>query len=501
MTKRFGIRPFLGRTIRKGAADGDSPGGRAWILACFVLLLAALLFLVGAGRSLAAEASSTPPGTPLVYCYQGRLSEPRLVVVDKARQRVMVFRYLGEMQLEYEFPCSTGERLGKKEASGDERTPEGVYFTTHRYRDRKVTIFGDRALHLNYPNACDLSQGRDGDGIYIHGTNRELKPRASNGCVVMRNQDLALVAPLVREQSTPVVVVDNMRLPTLDERIKACNFLDRLKLAKLDQAVTPLDNYLALTDPPEDHAELAGLGRRLAGLPPRITAETSGLALFGAGGQWVLVADQQLNGPKRQKAQVTRRFYFAGNDVEQLGPVRGEWVLSDLKTAQKLAAWAPTTAAPPAMTASSAGSAVSRPAVAPKVPPASPAQREDAQVRAMLNRWLKAWQAKQLDRYIAFYDHGFSSDGKNRKQWRDHKAYLNRVYKVITVGARNLEISVKGDRATVSFTQDYRSDWHRDVGLKKMVLVKRGGHWLILSESWQELPKKARLMTAPSRDA
>ena len=122
--------------------------------------------------SLPQAASQDRPDEALLFCYQGRIVNPRLVVVDKSRQRVMVFRYAGAMVLEAEYPCATGENAGNKKESGDERTPVGIYFSTHRYKDNKVTIFGDKALHLNYPNAFDRQSGRKGDGIYIHGTNR-----------------------------------------------------------------------------------------------------------------------------------------------------------------------------------------------------------------------------------------------------------------------------------------------------------------------------------------
>ena len=50
----------------------------------------------------------------------------RLLVVDKSRQRLVVLRYLGEMMIEYEYPCATGMQPGNKETAGDERTLEST---------------------------------------------------------------------------------------------------------------------------------------------------------------------------------------------------------------------------------------------------------------------------------------------------------------------------------------------------------------------------------------
>jgi len=199
----------------------------------FVLLSCAFAPLAMAARAGSAAPRAWAPldssGTPVVWCFHGRVPDSRLVVVDKSRQRLLVLRYLGKLLLEYEYPCATGERPGPKSASSDEKTPEGIYFVTHRYHDKKITIFGDRALHINYPNPHDQIMGRHGNGIYIHGTNRAYKPRSSNGCLVMANPDLARVEPLLNEQFTPVILMGRMALPQASLQKDACEFLRTVK--------------------------------------------------------------------------------------------------------------------------------------------------------------------------------------------------------------------------------------------------------------------------------
>jgi ketosteroid isomerase-like protein len=109
----------------------------------------------------------------------------------------------------------------------------------------------------------------------------------------------------------------------------------------------------------------------------------------------------------------------------------------------------------------------------------------------MLQAWMKAWRSKNINAYIAHYAPNFHSGGMDRRQWREHKAYLANVYKVIAVEARDLQIKVSGNRAKVTFVQHYRSDWHQDVGRKQMELTLKGGQWQIMSETWDELPSRS----------
>lgn len=461
---------------------GRAHKGRAGLpvmgLGLLILLFAAFLYPCIA-------AAQDPPTAPsqeiLNYCYQGKVSETRLVVVNKSLQRIMVFRYMGKLMLEYEFPVATGTNPGGKTKSGDERTPVGIYFTTHRYQDRKITIFGDRAIHLNYPNPVDQLAGKKGNGIYIHGTNQDLRKRSSNGCITLRNKDLAVIEPMITEQLTPVIVVEHLELADLAKRDQACDQLRKLEGA-LNKGPARLEPSLALAGNGHEHKKLlASLAPKLAsfdeaGKPPA-EVQNKGLLLLGLGQQWVLVADQILQGPKRRSVSVTRRFYLTGPEAPQAQLIRGDWVVPNLASAKTLASWAPEV----------------KPAkpIKPAAPAETPAVAGENQIQRTIKQWMAAWQAKNLKRYMSYYTADFTGDGKNRTQWRKRKAYLNKVYKNIQVRADKLRITVKGNRAEVSFVQHYRSDWHKDVGKKTMVWVRKNGRWQIVREDWNRMPGRA----------
>jgi len=64
---------------------------------------------------------------------------------------------------------------------------------------------------MNYPNIMDQRQSKQGNGIWVHGTNEELKERSTNGCIVLTNGDVAQLDPYIRLLHTPITVEDTLR--------------------------------------------------------------------------------------------------------------------------------------------------------------------------------------------------------------------------------------------------------------------------------------------------
>ena len=456
--------------------------------------------------------AAAPDGTPsFFFCFEGKLPETRLLVVDKSRQRLMVLRYMGEMVLEYEFPCATGSNEGSKQLEGDARTPVGIYFTTHRYEDNKMSVFGYRAIHLDYPNAFDMDQSRNGQGIYIHGTNQDLKPRSSNGCVAMRNEDIARIEELIKEQVTPVVVVESLSLPELNQRIRACDWLRYISLDKLSATTPRMGNGLGLLNPPSGfhyskQPSLDMLGEKiwlLAQAKDQVkSTTTTGMSIFGLGDHWVLAANQVLR-IGQQDYNITKRFYLEGSDPRQANLVRTSWVLDNQAQARTLAQMAP----PPVLTvavnnnpppppsppevkpetiADQPLANAEKPAHTPQVSVSQSPPSAEAQLQKTLKDWLSAWSSKNLNAYMTFYAASFKSDkGQDYAAWKSHKANLFRTYKTISARASNVVIKVRSEnRAEIIFTQHYRSDWHKDTGVKTLDLILQNGRWLIVKESW-----------------
>ncbi len=106
------------------------------------------------------------------------------------------------------------------------------------------------------------------------------------------------------------------------------------------------------------------------------------------------------------------------------------------------------------------------------------------ETKKMLDSWREAWQAKNIDDYIGFYDKDFSSQGMNVKKWKSFKNGLNQTYKEIKVSLSKPMIFAYKNYAIARFLQSYRSDQHEDFGEKLIYLVKRGDSYKIIGEEW-----------------
>jgi len=152
----------------------------------------------------------------LVFSDAGLYEHPGLsfaLIVDKHRQQATLYRFDGYWRTMAKWPCSTGKVAGPKTIEGDQRTPEGVYFVTRDVGPRFLTeTYGARALPLDYPNWLDRHLSRSGSAIWLHGTNKPLQARDTNGCIVLENATIERLAPYLRLNRTPVIIVDRLRL-------------------------------------------------------------------------------------------------------------------------------------------------------------------------------------------------------------------------------------------------------------------------------------------------
>jgi len=75
---------------------------------------------------------------------------------------------------------SSGKNGPQKVREGDEKTPIGVYQHHRQPAPTKAADFyGSGAFPINYPNEWDRIQGRNGHGIWLHGTPSNTLQQAS----------------------------------------------------------------------------------------------------------------------------------------------------------------------------------------------------------------------------------------------------------------------------------------------------------------------------------
>ena len=142
-------------------------------------------------------------------------SQDHALVVDLAGSRLFVFRNRdGRPELISDHYVSGGKNGAHKQIQGDRKTPVGVYFVVDRLPGEELPDkYGPVAFPVDYPNEWDVRLGRTGGGIWLHGvasSTYSRPPLDSDGCVALSNEELELIAPLLREGSTPVIIGENI---------------------------------------------------------------------------------------------------------------------------------------------------------------------------------------------------------------------------------------------------------------------------------------------------
>lgn len=142
-------------------------------------------------------------------------SQQYALAIDVEKSRLYVLENQnGRLIRVADFYATIGKGGGGKAREGDQRTPFGAYTLMGTISPQKLTDFyGAGAFPLDYPNAWDKRQGRNGFGIWLHGVPSNTyarAPRASDGCVVVSNPDLKLVEKFITPGRTPFIIAPNV---------------------------------------------------------------------------------------------------------------------------------------------------------------------------------------------------------------------------------------------------------------------------------------------------
>ena len=175
-----------------------------------------LIFLSGALAY--AEVETIPKGL-----VQLRPTRGGALVVDKSLARVEFYDEInGSIRKLASYDIASGKHHGNKKQRGDNRTPEGIYFFTE-YKDKSTLLpkYGDGAFVMDYPNRFDEILSKSGSGIWLHGTDVELRiPNKfdSEGCVVVRNQVFQELKPRIQINHTPILIYNETPYVTSNDR-------------------------------------------------------------------------------------------------------------------------------------------------------------------------------------------------------------------------------------------------------------------------------------------
>ncbi|PIE61044.1 MAG: hypothetical protein CSA29_05445 [Desulfobacterales bacterium] len=364
--------------------------------------------------------------------------------------------------------CSTGEVAGPKAKAGDKKTPEGVYFLKEEYEDRYLTpVYGKKAFATDYPNFLDHRMGKKGSAIWIHGTNKVLKPMDSNGCVALENDNVMALAQYVQLNATPLIIVEEI---TRRSKVK----MERMR-QRLDGFIS---QWIASLETGSYHKFLAHYE---SGYLPDIAWWESWLRLRSLAAEndtrfafqlertgiyvhnhvAAVLMDMYLTAGQAKKYLGKRQLFIGG--IDTVPAIIGDFF-------QKKAA------------AFRDGDTVLVAAAQDLIQNVS----FDDEVLDMVSQWLAAWSAKDMTKYSAFYAADFFSNGLGKEAWVRRKTNLADQYEYIHVTGSDYRVTRQNDGYVVSFLQNYKSSGYAAQGRKKIKLVKQGGGWKIYRENWKE---------------
>ncbi len=173
------------------------------------------------------------------------------VVVDTRRSRLYVYENVeGRPRFLADYYITQGKLGADKLREGDQKTPIGVYHITGRLSRHKLgDFYGPGALPINYPNEWDQLNGRTGHGIWLHGTPTDTysrPPKASDGCVVLTNQDMRALAQSVQIGITPVIISEDIEWLKMDEwNAERTQLQQSIESWRKDWENRDIDHYLS----------------------------------------------------------------------------------------------------------------------------------------------------------------------------------------------------------------------------------------------------------------
>lgn len=156
------------------------------------------------------------------YLLQLEPDQKYAIVVDTQKSRLYLYaNNNGRPRFVADYYITHGKLGTDKTREGDKKTPIGVYHVTSSLPLKKLgDFYGTGAFPISYPNEWDKRQGRNGHGIWLHGTPSDTfsrPPKASDGCVVLSNTDLDAIAKNLQVGLTPVIISNSIEWLSFDD--------------------------------------------------------------------------------------------------------------------------------------------------------------------------------------------------------------------------------------------------------------------------------------------
>jgi len=255
-----------------------------------------------------------------------------VIVVDLSNNRLYLFaNEQGVPRLVSDFYTTIGRGGAGKQVEGDMRTPIGIYHITKYLNDNMLPeLYGVGALPVNYPNALDRAKGRTGYGIWLHGVPRTTysrTPRASEGCVVIANDDFETLKANVTIGKTPVIMTAGLNWVSVGAvESQRTSLLAAVEDWRHSWQSIDTQSYLAYYAPSfvsaagRDKAAFAAYKKQVNAVKTDISVDLSQISLFRYPGEdnMVKVAFTQDYSSNNYHSEDRKAQYWQQND-------QGDW--------------------------------------------------------------------------------------------------------------------------------------------------------------------------------
>jgi hypothetical protein len=114
-------------------------------------------------------------------------------------------------------------------------------------------------------------------------------------------------------------------------------------------------------------------------------------------------------------------------------------------------------------------------------------------LKAFFQKWVKAWEGKDLQTYVDSYHTDFEAQGMDKDRWKAFKGSLNQRYATIQVNPEDVLYYRHPKYSMITFTQNYHSTLkngskgHVSRGTKILYVAEEAGQPRIIAETYSQL--------------
>ncbi len=245
------------------------------------------------------------------------------IVVDVDNSRLYLYSNNdGKPEYVADYYATIGKNGFEKHTQGDKRTPLGVYFTAPKLTKKLDEMYGDAAFPLNYPNEWDRRLGKTGNGIWLHGTPHNTysrAPQASDGCIVVSNEDLNSMMDILQKGKVPFIVANHLQwIQKEASQDEKKDLMDSIETWRKDWQSQNTDIYLSHYSTSFSNGEMnfnrwSSEKRRIQSSKPDVTIKISNMSVFsypGSPNKMAVVTFDQSFKSNVLDSQMTKRQYW-----------------------------------------------------------------------------------------------------------------------------------------------------------------------------------------------